>query len=155
MLEMIAAGAGEDHVELLGRSTFTHALTDLLRLRPAQQYKEPFSAAELHSRLLSLYPQVIRERNPERELLASFPAPLGIQLSGLKTLPSIVLAPFHRGGGEAPASPGGGGGGSQLTLTFRLDENSYNVDSWAEWLRSMPRGIREVKVEGPYRNTLR
>lgn len=151
MLELIAASAGEDHVELLGRNTFTRALTDLLRLRAVQQYKEPFSAGELHSKLLSLYPQLIRERNPGKELITNFPTPLGMQLSGLKTLPSILIAPL-RGRGPPPAPPEGG---THLTLTFRLEDGSFNADSWAEWLRSMPQGIREVKVEGPYRNTLR
>ncbi|KXX82938.1 hypothetical protein MMYC01_200622 [Madurella mycetomatis] len=151
MLELIAASAGEDHIELLGRSTFTRNLTDQLRRRVAQRYKEPFSAAELHSKLLSLYPHLIRERNPEKELIASFPTPLGMQLSGLKTLPSVLVAPL-RSGEPPPSSPESG---SHLTLTFRLEDNSFHVDSWAEWLRLMPQGIREVRVEGPYRNTLR
>lgn len=149
MLELIAASAGEDHVELLGRSSFTRALTDLLRTRAVQQFKEPFSAAELHSKVLSLYPCIIREQHPENEVMARFPTPLCIQLSGVKTLPSILLAPLRHG--EAPRSPQSGP--HLISLTFRLAEDTFNVDSWAEWLRSMPEGIMEAKVEGPYRNT--
>ncbi len=149
MLELIAASAGEDHVELLGRSSFTRALTDLLRTRAVQQFKDPFSAAELHSRMLSLYPSMIREQHPENEVIARFPTPLCMQLSGIKTLPSILLAPLQLG--EPPRSPQGGS--HIISLTFRLAEDTFNMDSWAEWLRSMPEGIMEAKVDGPYRNT--
>jgi hypothetical protein len=149
MLELIAASAGEDHVGLLGRSAFTRALTDQLRTRAVQPFKEPFSAAELHGKLLSLYPRLIQEQNPEREVVARFPTPLSMQLSGTKTLPSILLAPLRHG--EAPAPPPSG---SQISITFRLAEDTFNMDSWAEWLRSMPEGITEARVDGPYRNTL-
>ncbi|KAK4239905.1 hypothetical protein C8A03DRAFT_42530 [Achaetomium macrosporum] len=148
MLELIAASAGEDHAELLGRSAFTRALTDQLRTRAVQPFKEPFSAAELHSKLLSLYPRMIREQNPEREVIARFPTPLIMQLSGVKTLPSILLAPLRKG--EAPGAPHVG---TQISMTFRLADDAFNMDSWAEWLRSMPDGIMEVRVDGPYRNT--
>ncbi|KAL2258854.1 hypothetical protein VTK26DRAFT_7670 [Humicola hyalothermophila] len=149
MLELIAASAGEDHIELLGRSAFTRALIDLLQTRAAQQYKEPFSAAELHSKLLSLYPGIIREQHPETEVISRFPTPLSMQLSGIKTLPSILLAPLQTG--ELPRSPQGGS--HSITITFRLADGTFAMDSWAEWLRSMPEGIVEAKVEGPYRNT--
>ena len=148
MLELIAASAGEDHAERLGRGVFTHALTSELRTRTVQPFKEPFSAAELHSRLLSLYPRMIPEQEPEKEVLARFPTPLSMQLSSNKTLPSILLAPL-RHGEAAGTSPGG----SQLSITFRLADDTFNMDTWAEWLRLMPAGITEARVEGPYRNT--
>ncbi|KAL2021409.1 hypothetical protein VTK56DRAFT_7162 [Thermocarpiscus australiensis] len=150
MLELIAASAGEDHAERLGRTAFTRALTDLLRMRAVQQYKEPFSAAELHSKLLSLYPEMIQEQHVEKEVIARCPTPLIMQLSGVKTLPSILLAPLRRD--EPPGSPESG---SHISITFRLADDAFNMDSWAEWLRLMPEGIMEVKVDGPYRNTFR
>ncbi|KAL2161405.1 hypothetical protein VTH06DRAFT_7966 [Thermothelomyces fergusii] len=149
MLELIAASAGEDHVELLGRSAFTRALTEQLRTRAAQPFREPFSVAELHSKLTSLYPGMVRERNPEKPAIASFPTPLSLQLSGTKTLPSILLAPLRH---DAPAAPANG---LQISMTFRLTDDPFNMDSWAEWLRMMPGGITEVRVEGPYRDTFR
>lgn len=149
MLEVVAASAGEDHVELLGRSAFTRAVTDLLRSRAAQHFKEPFSAAELHSKVLSLYPGMIREHHPESEIMVRFPTPLCMQLSGIKTLPSILLAPLRHG--EPPRSPQSGS--HIISFTFRLEDGTFNTDSWAEWLRSMPEGIMEAKVDGPYRST--
>jgi hypothetical protein len=148
VLEVIAASAGEDHGQRLGRSLFTRALTDQLRTRVVQHFKEPFSAAELHSRLLSLYPRILPEQEPEKEVIARFPTPLSLQLSSNKTLPSILLAPLRHG-----AAPGAPPGGSQLSITFRLADDTFNMDSWAEWLRLMPAGITEARVEGPYRNT--
>jgi hypothetical protein len=149
MLELIAASAGEDHVGLLGRSAFTRALTDQLRRRALQPFKEPFSAAELHAKLVTMYPGMVRDQNHDTEIVLRFPVPLSIQLSGTKTLPSILVAPLqHR---EArPLSPGG----PQISITFRLADDAFNADSWAEWLRLMPPGIMEARVDGPYRNTL-
>ena len=148
MLELIAASAGEDHIDLLGRSAFTRALTDQLRTRAVQPFREPFSAAELHSKLLSLYPRMIKEHNPENETMTRFPTPLSMQLSGTKTLPSILLAPLRHG--PAPGAPPSG---PQISITFRLSDDTFNMDSWAEWLRTMPEGIAEARVDGPYRNT--
>jgi hypothetical protein len=150
MLELIAASAGEDHVEHLGRSAFTRAVTDQLRKRAAQPYREPFSSAELHARLLSLYPEIIREQNPEKEAVVRFPTPLSMQISGTKTLPSILLAPLQHG--EVPRPPSSG---AQISITFRLTDDPFNMDSWAEWLRMMPGGITEARVDGPYRDTFR
>ncbi|KAK0630088.1 hypothetical protein B0T17DRAFT_589689 [Bombardia bombarda] len=127
VLELIAASASEDHVQFLDRSAFTRALTEQLRTRASQKFMSPLSAAELHAKLLSFYPKMIQDRNPEKEMVTSFPSPLHIQVSG----------------------------GTHLSLTFRLADDNVNLDSWVEWLRSMPEGIREVKVEGPYRNTFR
>ncbi|KAL2178791.1 uncharacterized protein P884DRAFT_197041 [Thermothelomyces heterothallicus CBS 202.75] len=149
MLELIAASAGEDHVELLGRSAFTRALTEQLRTRAAQPFREPFSVAELHSKLTSLYPGMVQERNPGKQAIASFPTPLSMQLSGTKTLPSILLAPLRH---DAPSASTNG---LQISMTFRLTDDPFNMDSWAEWLRTMPGGITEVRVEGPYRDTFR
>lgn len=148
MLELIAASAGEEHQELLGRSAFTRALTDQLRTRAIQSFREPFSASELHSKLMSLYPTLIGEHHPESEIMARVPTPLIMQLSGNKTLPSILLAPLRHG--DRPSVPPSG---SQISITFRLTDDAFNMDSWAEWLRSMPQGIAEARVDGPYRNT--
>ncbi|KAK4141837.1 uncharacterized protein C8A04DRAFT_30528 [Dichotomopilus funicola] len=149
MLELIAACAGEDHVELLGRSAFTRALATQLRKRIGQPFKEPFSAAELHAKLVSLYPEIAQERHPEREVVTRFPMPLSMQVSGSKTLPSILLAPLRH---DAPTNTSSG---THISITFRLTDDSFDMDAWAEWFRTMPGGIREARVEGPYRDTLR
>ncbi|RYP44429.1 hypothetical protein DL768_009101 [Monosporascus sp. mg162] len=40
--------------------------------------------------------------------------------------------------------------GPQLSLSFRLSEETLNPESWIEWLRMMPEGIKDVRVDGPY-----
>jgi hypothetical protein len=63
------------------------------------------------------------------------------------------------GGGRNNGTTNGGesGSGAQISITFRLEggggDNTFNVDGWAEWLRLMPGGIAEARVEGPYRGT--
>ncbi|KAK0729296.1 hypothetical protein B0T21DRAFT_385379 [Apiosordaria backusii] len=165
MLELIAASAGEDHVKLLGRSAFTRALIEQLKLRAVQKFKEAYSATELHAKLVSVYPSLVREQNPEKETITTFPTPLFVQLSGNKVLPSILLAPLvvrqhhQQPSGDitptpyTPDSPAAGG--SHLSLTFAMSDDTFNTEAWAEWLRSMPQGIRDLKVDGPYRNTFR
>ncbi|KAL1836281.1 hypothetical protein VTJ49DRAFT_5342 [Mycothermus thermophilus] len=162
MLELVAASAGEDHIELLGRGAFTRALADQLRTRAAQAFREPFSAAELHGRLLAVYPGLVKERHPNDRAVLRFPTPLILQLSGTKTLPSILLAPRrHQGlsqsqshhGQAGPSSTSSLGGSQHITITFRLTDEAFNMDSWAEWLRLMPSGITEARIDGPYRNT--
>jgi len=148
-LEVIAASTGEDFVGPLGRGAFTRALDEQLRMRAVQTFKEPLSAAELHSKLVTMYPRMAKEPNPESEIVTRFPMPFRIQLSGTKTLPSILLGPLQHAPAR-PASPGG----LQLSLTFRLADGTFNKDTWAEWLRLMPAGITDARVDGPYRNTL-
>lgn len=153
VLELIAASASEDHVGLLGRSAFTRALSDQLRARASQKFSSPLSAAELHARLLSFYSKMIRDRSPEKQMVTSFPSPLHFQVSGTK-LPSILLAPMQKSiSPYPPESPTSGG--NYMHMTFRLSDDPINTESWVEWLRLMPDGIREVKVEGPNRNTFR
>ncbi|KAL2270047.1 hypothetical protein VTJ83DRAFT_2231 [Remersonia thermophila] len=164
MLELVAASAGEDHVELLGRGVFTRALADQLRTRAARAFLEPFSAAELHGRLLAVYPSLVKERHPSDRAVAQFPTPLILQLSGTKTLPSILLAPRrHQAqsqcqsqghhGQAGPSSASSLAGSQHITITFRLTDDAFKLDSWAEWLRLMPSGITEARIDGPYRNT--
>lgn len=155
VLELIAASASEDHAKLLDRGSFTRTLADLMHTRASQKFMNPLSAAELHAKLLSSYPKMIQDRQPEKEVLTSFPSPLHVQISGDSRLPSILLAPIHRG--LAPFVLDAVQSGPQLNFSFRLtDDNSFNAEAWSEWLRTMPEGIRDVKVEGPYRNnTLR
>lgn len=154
VLEIIAASASEDHVPLLGRTTFTRALTGQLRLRAQQKFMSPFSAAELHARLLSDYPFIVQDRNADKEIITSFPSPLHIQMTGSSRLPSILLSPNVRrrlssfGIDTSQTGP-------QVNLTIRLTDDALNMESWAEWLRMMPEGIKDAKVEGPYRNTFR
>ena len=40
-------------------------------------------------------------------------------------------------------------------MSVRLKDDNVDVDSWNEWLRLMPSGVRDVKVEGPFRATYR
>ncbi|RYP61242.1 hypothetical protein DL769_007783 [Monosporascus sp. CRB-8-3] len=40
--------------------------------------------------------------------------------------------------------------GPQLSLSLRLSEETLNPESWIEWLRMMPEGIKDVRVDGPY-----
>lgn len=154
VLELIAASASEDHLKLLDRSAFTRAVTDQLRTRASQSFMSPLSATELHTRVLSQYPKMIQDRNPEKETITSFPTPLHLQVSGNSRLPSILLVPM-RGGHVPYATPDSPSGGVQVTLTFRLPDEAISTDNWAEWFRWMPEGIRDVKLDGPYRNTFR
>ncbi|KAK3906988.1 hypothetical protein C8A05DRAFT_29193 [Staphylotrichum tortipilum] len=170
MLELLAASAGEDHVSRLGRGVFTRAVAEQLRRRAARPFKEPFSAAELHAQLVGIYPGLMaaaaEEEEEKGETVARWPTPLSMQLAGTKTLPSILLAPMegrsNNGGGSGGRGESGspvGGGATQISITFRLADdsssgsNTFNMDGWAEWLRLMPGGITEARVEGPYRNT--
>ncbi|KAL1865423.1 hypothetical protein VTK73DRAFT_5253 [Phialemonium thermophilum] len=163
VFEILAASAGEDHMRSLGRVAFTQAVTELLHTRASQKFLKPLSVSELHARLLASYPRVLRDRYPERELLASFPTPLYAQIRGDARLPSVLLAPLIRTGGPGSGGAGSGltslaldpaaHGGPLLSLTFRLAEEPFDEDGWAEWLRAMPDGIRDVKVDGPYRSS--
>jgi hypothetical protein len=100
---------------------------------------------------------MIQDRYPEQEVITSFPSPLHLQISGDARLPSISLAPIPK---SLPtyafdSVQNGTGNGSQLSLTFRLADDDVNMEKWSEWLRMMPDGIKDVKVDGPYRTTFR
>ncbi|KAK5663732.1 hypothetical protein OQA88_4163 [Cercophora sp. LCS_1] len=153
VLELIAASTGEDHLKLLDRSAFTRILTDELKTRASQKHLNALSAAELHAKLVSLYPRMIQDRNPEKEILTSFPSPFHLQMSGNARLPSILLAPLQKS--TLPYTPDSPSGGTHMTLTFRLPSEDLNPESWAEFFRWVPEGVRDIKVEGPYRNTFR
>ena len=154
VLELIAASAGEDHFRYIDRCAFTHNLTEILYNRARKKFVSPLSAAELHAKMLSSYPKIIRDQQPEKDVLTSFPSPLHIQISSDSRLPSIFLAPVCK----TPVSLALDAvhSGPQLNVTLRLTDDTFNVESWYEWLRIMPGGVRDIKVEGPYRNnTLR
>ncbi|KAK3335415.1 hypothetical protein B0T19DRAFT_348802 [Cercophora scortea] len=151
VLEIIAAPSSEDHAKFLDRCAFTRALTEQLRIRAGLNSMEPLTAAELHAKLMSLYPRMIKDRLPEEQVLTGFPSPLHVQVSGNSRLPSILLAPIRKG--SLPFSPESPTGGSNMNISFRLGADNINLDSWIEWLRSMPEGVRGVKVDGPTRNT--
>ncbi|KAI5457933.1 hypothetical protein BGZ63DRAFT_427235 [Mariannaea sp. PMI_226] len=152
VLELVAAAASEEHFLQIDRCAFTHTLADQLRTRALRQ-NVPFSAAELHSHLFAHYPRIVQEKNPEKELITSFPAPLHMMMSSNPRLPSIFLSPLYqnntmRNSLSYESSP-------QLHLSIRLNDDNVNIESWNEWLRLMPEGIRDVKVEGPYRPAFR
>lgn len=150
VLELIAASVSEEHFKALDRCTFTRALTEQLRTRAGQSFNEPLSAAEVHSKLLSNYPKLIQDRHPERETITSFPSPLHMQTSGNARLPSILLAPLLTGYLRSGLSFHEYNG-PQLNLQIRLASEDIDLETWTEWLRMMPDGVKDVKVEGPYR----
>ena len=153
VLELIAASVSEEHFQVLERNTFTRALNDQLRTRAMQRGTSPLTAAELHSKLLSSYPKLIPDNRAEKETIYSFPSPLHMQTSGNARLPSILLAPFSQG---SPSRPGPllaqeSAGGSQVHLAIHLaNDEPIDIDSWTEWMRMMPDGIRDIRVDGPY-----
>lgn len=150
VLELIAASAPEDYYHLLERGVFTRALTDQLRARAIQHFPNALSAAELHSKLLSLVPKLIHERHPEKGVMTAFPAPLHMQTSGNARLPSIMLSPLPLQLPKPHSNSDTTHGGPQVTLQIRLTDESLSLENWAEWFRMMPEGIRDVKVDGPY-----
>ena len=150
VFEIIAASAGEESKQALGRVAFTRALTEELSTRLHQKYRGPFSAlsaAELHVRLMSSYPRIVEERNANKERLMSYPSPLHIHVASDARLPSILLAPCRK---PLPTSPESPAHGSQLNLSLRL-YSTIDKAAWIEWMRLLPEGVREVKCESPYR----
>ncbi|KAI5859656.1 hypothetical protein GGS23DRAFT_615855 [Durotheca rogersii] len=145
VFELIAASSSEDYFDILDRNSFTRMLAKQLQTQAAQRSTNALSAAELHSRLLSGYPKTIQDKH-EKGAAVSSPSPLHIQISGNSRLPSITLSPPQPPALYSPENHHG----PQLTLSMRLTEETLNLESWAEWLRMMPEGIRDVKVEGPY-----
>lgn len=144
VFELIAAASGVDHATQIGRHTFTRALTDLMLRRIGQPGE--YTSADLHAQLLSsAYPRMLG--GDEQQLMASFPCPLHLRLSGNARLPSISLAPVH-----VPAAQNGiTMNGLETEVTFRITADNVNMDAWAEWLRSMPTGVKGVEVAGPFR----
>ncbi|KAI8624241.1 hypothetical protein F5Y19DRAFT_491206 [Xylariaceae sp. FL1651] len=151
VLEVIAASASEEYYNLLDRGIFTRALVDQLRTRAIQRYPSTtLSAAELHSKLLSILPKLVLDRHPDKRLNIGFLAPLHMQTSGNARLPSITLSPLPLSHSKPHSSPEHTHAGPQLTLSIRLTDESLSLENWTEWFRMMPEGIRDVKVEGPY-----
>ncbi|KDN71111.1 hypothetical protein CSUB01_09276 [Colletotrichum sublineola] len=149
VLELVAAAVSEEHFDALDRCTFTKVLTEHLKTRASQRFTSPFSAAELHSKLLSNYPSLVQDKNPEKETITSFPSPLHMQMSGNARLPSILLAPLNIG--PLKTSLPFGTEGQQLVLSFRIGDEPIDIDNWTEWLRMMPEGVKDVRVDGPFR----
>ncbi|KAF4974729.1 hypothetical protein FZEAL_8399 [Fusarium zealandicum] len=152
VLELLAASVSEEHFYVLDRCAFTRALAEQLRVRAARL--SPLSAAELHANLFSHYAKMVEDRTPEKEVVTSFPSPLHMMMSGNSRLPSIFLSPVYQ------TSPMRNSFSSyenspHLNLSIRLDDDNVNIDSWNEWLRLMPEGIKDIKVEGPFRATFR
>ena len=152
-LEIIAAGSFEEQAtSQLTRCAFTQALSEKLRTQAARM--RPFSAADLHAQLLAEYPRIVQDLTPEREFLSSFPAPLHLQLADSHNVPSVLLAPLRRSRLPSIESVSSSSPGAQLRLTVRLDKEP-DMESWADWLRTMPDGVREIKVESGFRSALR
>ncbi|KAL8400730.1 hypothetical protein RB594_000945 [Gaeumannomyces avenae] len=152
VLEVVAASASEEHFGSMGNASFTRAVAEQLHTRISQRnHMAPLTAAELHAKLLSSYPKMVQDRYPEKPIVKSFPSPLHMQISGNSRLPSILLAPLRRGllfGIEPdPTAPR-----LNLTLQFGADSAPFDMEKWAEWLRLMPDGVKDVKVEWPCNN---
>lgn len=152
MLEIIAASISEDQFRATGRCAFTRALADQLRTRGVRF--TPLSAAELHASLVSAYSNLAHDRTMEKAGGLGFPAPLHIMMSSNPRLPSIFLAPTYS---RSPlrSSSLGYENNPQLHLSIKLNDDNVDVDSWNEWLRLMPEGIKDIRVEGPFRAAYR
>ncbi|KAG8159510.1 hypothetical protein KVR01_010147 [Diaporthe batatas] len=146
MIEFLAAGSFEQHPSgQLGRRAFTHALSKELRSQAARM--PPISAADLHARLLAVYPQVVQELEPSHDFLRSMPTPQHVQISESKILPSILLGPLRRSRPPSVESNASSSTpGSQVSLTVRLDREP-DMETWADWVRLMPDGVRDVRIE--------
>lgn len=153
ILEIVAASTSEDHYNQLERGFFTRTVSDVLKAASNHPGQAPLSAAELHSTLFAAYWKMVRDPYPERKTIASFPTPFHVMMSGNSKLPSIYLGPAYlapplRSGFAHENSP-------QLHFEIRLNDDHVDVESWLEWLRLMPEGARDIKVEGPFRSTFR
>lgn len=143
MIEFIAAGSFEQHPRgQLGRCAFTRALSKELRTQAARV--PPISAADLHARLLAAYPQFVQELEPSHDFLHSLPTPQHVQITECNNVPSILLGPLRLPSVESNSSSSTPG--PQVSLTVRVDREP-DMDSWTDWIRLMPDGIREVKIE--------
>ncbi|KAH8682343.1 hypothetical protein BX600DRAFT_505947 [Xylariales sp. PMI_506] len=151
VLELLAASASEDHYKLLGRNTLTRAFAEHLRTRTMQRPPNSLSVAELHSKLICGYPSIVKDRHPDSYSAIGFPMPLHWQMSGNSRLASITLSPLPSAPPRSSMYSSDNPGGSHLTLSIRLIDETISIDSWTEWLRMMPEGIRDVQVDGPYR----
>jgi len=149
VLELIAAAGSEKmHSNMLSRGVFTRALTEELRNKARGPNQLSLSAVELHAKLLSMYPRMMLDRRspPDRDSLTSYPSPLHLQISSNPRLPSIQLTRLHR-----TSLPFGVDlTGPQVHLSIRLKDEEIDIESWTEWLRMMPEGIKDVKVDGPF-----
>lgn len=151
VLELLAAAASDEHYTALDRCAFTRALVEQLRAHAARL--RPLSAVELHSILLSHYAKIVRDRIPEKEVVTSFAAPMHTMMSGNSRLPSVFLSPIQQ---SSPLrSSFSYENNPQLHLSIKLNDDNVDADSWNEWLRMMPEGIKDIKVEGPFRATFR
>lgn len=151
-LEIIAAESFEEQENHIARCAFTRALSEKLRTQAVRM--RPFSAADLHAQLLAEYPRIVQEVTPEREFLSTFPAPLHLQLADSHNVPSVLIAPLCRSRLPSLESVPSSSPGAQVSFTVRLDKEP-DADCWADWIRLMPDGVREVKVEGGFRSALR
>lgn len=144
VLELIAAASSEEQFRLLDRCAFTNALTEELRNKARGPNHHSLTAAHLHAKLLSVYPKMIQDQHPEHEWPSSIPAPLHLQITGNPRLPSIQLCRLHRTSLPFAADHTG----PQIHLSMRLKDDFFDIENWAEWLRVMPDGVRDVRVEG-------
>ncbi|OAA56088.1 hypothetical protein ISF_07686 [Cordyceps fumosorosea ARSEF 2679] len=147
VMEILGASISEEHAASLGRCTFTKALAEQLRIRAGRA--KPLSVTELHAILLSAYPKLVQDRQPEDENVVSFPTPFHMMVSGNSRLPSVFLSPLHQHGTHR--SSFSFDSMPQISLNVRLADENVDVESWNEWLRLIPETAREIRVDGPFR----
>lgn len=148
MIEFIAAGSFEQQRggQLgLGRLAFTQTLSKELRIQAGRVL--PLSAADLHGRLLAAYPLVVQELDPSHDFLRGLPTAQHVQITECNNVPSILLGPLRDSRmPSVESSSSSSTPGSQLSFNVRLDREP-DMESWADWVRLMPDGVREVRVE--------
>jgi hypothetical protein len=152
VLELIAACGSEAQSNMLSRVLFTRALTEELRNKAKGPNQLSLSAAELHAKLLTMYPRMLLDRRspPDRDAIMGYPSPLHLQVSSNPRLPSIQLCRLHR----TSLPFGVDHTGPQVHLSIRLKDEDIDIESLTEWLRMIPEGIKDVKVDGPFPMTM-
>lgn len=148
VLELISPTTSAAHMAVLGRASFTHWLSEQLRAR-AKEGSEPLTICELYERLLSLYSK--QHRDFQQAVPETMPMPLHIRAGAARFMP-IGLQPVDADSGGARLHKVSHGlKDMRLSINIALNDNEpSNMDSWIEWLRLMPDGVRDVKVDGPY-----
>lgn len=156
VFELLAATHGADHANQLGRHTFTQALTDLLSRRAISKSSGDLTVSDIHAQMLyTLYPQAAaqvqtqEQQPPTTGLTTSIP--LHLRLSGPSRQPSILLEPIDAQSAAQNGTAAQSGflnGQTKMMFNIEVPPVAVNNDSWAEWMRLAPPGVRCIEVEG-------
>lgn len=129
------------------RCLFTKRLVANLRTYARQLFRGPSYTTGLAADILTDYLTLIPDARTDCEALTKFPHPLHLTLSGHGDVP-IMLAPLPQGGPSTPPSTTG-----SRSVSVRLDYapgEEISVDELMKWIRRLPRGVRNVQIQGPY-----